>query len=126
MDRSCADNDLAAVRNTARNQALITTFEPDSPSIHHQRVAALDPDNVLIGVVNMGSRPSSLAASPERHQAAVDTVENLANHTRCRLIRGRDFLGRMLPEFKELARECPFSHLPKGPVYGRAGGARRE
>lgn len=80
VDCSSSGEDLAAVRDTARDQEFIATMQRDAISVDEQRVTALDDNHVFIVRVHVRRRLSGLAASPKRHLATVEAVENIAFH----------------------------------------------
>lgn len=97
--------DFAGVRNAARYHVLLSCLHRYALPIHEQRVAALDHQHIFVVVVDVLRGRRRFLACPERHLAAVGSVEYVSLDSRRRLVSVRNPVRRLFHERREISHK---------------------
>jgi hypothetical protein len=109
-----SDN-FAAMHHSPRDEIFVAGVQRNALLIDNQGVASLHYNHVFVVVMSMRSRRRCLATRPKSHLAPVNSVEDVALDSQCRLIYCGDPVCRMLHELGEIIHGRILSHLWRRP-----------
>ncbi len=98
MDSSRSSDYFTAMCYATRNEVFLTCIYWNTPSVDDESIATLHDKHVFVALMHMLCRRRVLGASPKRHLASIDPVEDITFDTGRRLIGAHDSVCRIFHE----------------------------